>query len=274
MSTVTVTGISSQTSEKEIRDFFSFCGKIQDLKVSPDSDGNGKQTATVTFEKETAAKTAQLLNNTQLGPSQVMVKAASALASTAQSAKEAMSEAMDDHHIAQDDKPRRRIAVEYLAHGYVLTDDAINRLMAMDEQHGLSARFMEITQNLNNKTRATEKAQAVDTKLGVSTTANSIWNSVTSFVDAITDNPTGHKLRDFYTSGVKQVTDVHNEAKHLAELKKKQGQGQGQDQTGANTSSGTAAAGDHSEKQSVEPAHQTSGSTTTAPLGQASNTQL
>ncbi|KAI7323558.1 hypothetical protein KC315_g8478, partial [Hortaea werneckii] len=65
MSTVHVKGISSQTSEKEIRDFFSFCGKIQSLSVTPESsDANSTQSASVTFEKETAAKTALLLDNT------------------------------------------------------------------------------------------------------------------------------------------------------------------------------------------------------------------
>merc|ERR1711939_960618 len=77
MSTVHVKGISSQTSEKEIRDFFSFCGKIQSLSVTPESsDANSTQSASVTFEKETAAKTALLLDNTQLGPAQVSVSSA------------------------------------------------------------------------------------------------------------------------------------------------------------------------------------------------------
>lgn len=31
--------------------------------------------------------------------------------------------------------------------------------------------------------------------------------------------PTGQKLRDFYNQGSKQVLDVHNEARHLANLK-------------------------------------------------------
>merc|ERR1712029_1090102 len=80
MSTVHVKGISSQTSEKEIRDFFSFCGKIQSLSVTPESsDANSTQSASVTFEKETAAKTALLLDNTQLGPAQVSVSSAKSL---------------------------------------------------------------------------------------------------------------------------------------------------------------------------------------------------
>ncbi|OMP85119.1 Protein vip1 [Diplodia seriata] len=71
MASVHVENIASQTTEKEVRDFFSFCGKIQSLSVTPLNEGT--QSATVTFEKETAAKTALLLDNTQLGPAQVKV---------------------------------------------------------------------------------------------------------------------------------------------------------------------------------------------------------
>merc|ERR1711900_90926 len=67
-STVNVKNISSATSEKEIKDFFSFCGKISSIEVTKSGES---QNATVTFEKETAAKTALLLDNTQLGATQV-----------------------------------------------------------------------------------------------------------------------------------------------------------------------------------------------------------
>lgn len=52
--TVHVKNISSSTTDKEVRDFFSFCGKISNLSVTKESDGN--QSAAVTFEKPTAAK--------------------------------------------------------------------------------------------------------------------------------------------------------------------------------------------------------------------------
>lgn len=57
--TVHVTGISSSTSEKEVRDFFSFCGKISDLTTK--NEGDGKQSAAVTFEKATAAKVIRIV---------------------------------------------------------------------------------------------------------------------------------------------------------------------------------------------------------------------
>jgi hypothetical protein len=39
------------------------------------------------------------------------------------------------------------------------------------------------------------------------------------------NTPTGQKLRTFYDQGTRQVMDVHNEARHLANLKKQHGGG-------------------------------------------------
>merc|ERR1711967_21753 len=77
--TVNVKGISHETTEKEVRDFFSFCGKISDLTLTPKSQDETSKSYAVSFEKPTAAKTALLLDNTQLGSNHVNVTAASDL---------------------------------------------------------------------------------------------------------------------------------------------------------------------------------------------------
>lgn len=215
--TVHVEGISAQTTEKEVRDFFSFCGKISNLSVTPTSnDSSSPKSASVTFEKETAAKTALLLDNTQLGPSQVTVKSAASLGDLAGTSKE---ETHDEHDVAQEDKPRSRIVAEYLAHGYVISDKIIERALALDKQHGVSTRFTSALQNFDSKYKATEKARAADEKYAVSKSATNAWNSFNSYFDSALNTPTGQKLRRFYTEGNKQVVDVHNEARHLANLK-------------------------------------------------------
>ena|ERR1700759_199013 len=92
-------------------------GKIASLSVTANSnDSNATKSATVTFEKETAAKTALLLDNTQLGPNQVTVKSAASLDDLAGPQK---GEDREEHEVAQEDKPRSRIVAEYLAHGSV-----------------------------------------------------------------------------------------------------------------------------------------------------------
>ncbi|KAL1636523.1 Protein vip1 [Neofusicoccum ribis] len=217
MASVHVENIASQTTEKEVRDFFSFCGKIQSLSVTPTKDGS--QSATVTFEKETAAKTALLLDNTQLGPAQVKVTSSKSFDELSGGKS---PEHGEEEHIPQEEKPRGRIFAEYLAHGYVISDNAIERALALDKQHGVSSRFTTALKSFDDKYKATEKAQAVDTKYAISQKAGAGWRSLSSYFDKAIGTPTGQKLRQFYDQGNKQVLDVHNEARHLADLKKQQ----------------------------------------------------
>merc|ERR1712029_1280840 len=185
-STVNVKNISSATSEKEIKDFFSFCGKISSIEVTKSGES---QNATVTFEKETAAKTALLLDNTQLGATQVQVSSATG-SNDDDGGHFTQNTERDSDEITQEEKPRARIAAEYIAHGYVLGD------------------------------QATHKAKSVDQSYGVTQKANNLLTGLTSYFEKAAGTPTGQKLVNFYTQSSKQVQDIHAEARRLADLKK------------------------------------------------------
>lgn len=214
-SVVHVSGIDAKTSEKDIRDFFSFCGKISGLTIE-ESTGEATPTksATVTFEKETAAKTALLLDSTQLGPAQIHVTSGTSSGATGTKSSE-----LEDDEVTQEDKPRSRIVAEYLAHGYVIGDKAIERAIALDQQHGVSTKFMNALTSFDSKYKVADKARAVDEKTGATGHASFAWNTMASYYDKAVNTPTGQKLRTFYDQGNKQVMDVHNEARHLANLK-------------------------------------------------------
>ena len=122
-------------------------GKITDLKITPSGE---TQDATVTFEKETAAKTALLLDNTQLGATQVQVTSATGSTDDDGSHFTKNTE-RDSDDITQEEKPRSRIVAEYLAHGYVVGDQAIQRAIDLDQKHGVSTRFMSTIQSMNEK---------------------------------------------------------------------------------------------------------------------------
>ncbi|KAK3172060.1 hypothetical protein OEA41_004144 [Lepraria neglecta] len=214
---VHVKNIAHQTSEKEVRDFFSFCGKITSLSVTPTSEAADSQSATVTFEKETAAKTALLLDNTQLGSSQVSVSSAAGISELAGSNNE--EEPREGHDISQEDKPRSRIVAEYLAHGYVLSDAALQRAIALDNKHGVSSRFTNALANFDAKYKATDKAKGLDESYGVTNKAYSVWGGLNSYYEKAIGTPTGQKLASFYTQTDKQVRDIHTEARRLADMK-------------------------------------------------------
>lgn len=182
----------------------------------------------MTFDKSTAGKTATLLDQTQLGANTVTVKADPSSASDkdtpigespATGSNIASSSVEHDNDVDQEDKPRSRIIAEYLAHGYVISDKAIEHALALDQQHGISTRFTKALQDFDSKYNATERVQQVDKKLGVTENANKAWATMYSYFDKASDTPSGRKLHNFYQQGSKQVLDVHNEARRLATLK-------------------------------------------------------
>jgi len=218
---VHVKNISKETSEKEIKDFFSFCGKIEKLEVTSEGE---TQNATVTFEKETAAKTALLLDNTQLGSTQVSVSSATGGDDFGHSAVDS-----DSDELTQEQKPRSRIIAEYLAHGYAIGDQTTQRAIDLDKQHGITNRFLQTLQKLDERTKASTKAKEVDDKYAITTkatnVASTLWSGLNSYYEKAAGTPTGQKLVDFYTKGSQQVQDIHTEARRLADLKKKEAAG-------------------------------------------------
>ena len=128
-------------------------------------------------------------------------------------------EPQDGDAITQEDKPRSRIIAEYLAHGYVISDKAIERSLAVDQQHGVSNRFMSALTNFNEKYKVSERTAQMDERYGVSNKAQQGWLGLSSYFDKAMGTPTGQRLRGFYEQGQKQVMDVHSEARHLASLK-------------------------------------------------------
>ena len=172
-----------------------------------------------------AAKTALLLDNTQLGPSQVHVSSAASLDQIASSTSKSAEGQEDDGDITQEDKPRSRIVAEYLAHGYALSDHAITQAIALDQKHGVSQRFTNALAAFDSKYKATDKAKGIDSSYRITEKAQTGYQALTSYFEKAIGTPTGQKLAAFYTKSNKQVVDIHNEARRLADLKKQQAGG-------------------------------------------------
>jgi len=220
MATVHVSNISPKTSEKEIKDFFSFCGKISDISITPSSsEPNAPLSATVTFERESAAKTALLLDNTPLGDSAVKVETTASLDELSKSAAEDTAGQPDNSEdIRQEDKPRSAVLAEYLAHGYVIGDKALEKGIELDEKHGVTQKFTAYLNKLDQRFKATDKARAVDNTYGVTDKTMQGVNTLQRYFES---TALGRNIREFYKQGSKQVMDIHAEARRLADLKKK-----------------------------------------------------
>lgn len=238
--TVHVSNISPTTAPQELRDFFSFCGKIASLSLSPTSNAaDATQSATVTFERSSAAKTALLLDQTRLGGNNVHVEAAHTLDEIANGRTAGASEDeptfgadtdptyTGEQGPRQEDKPRSAILAEYLSAGYAVGDTALQKGIELDQKAGISTRFTNLLHTLDAKFGAAEKAKSVDATYHVTDKIKETSNVLTHYFESALNTPTGKKIRDFYATGAKQVVDIHNEALRLAEIKKQNAQKEG-----------------------------------------------
>lgn len=214
MASVHVSNIAPQTNEVTLKEFFSFCGEIENTKYEPTEGKPG--TATITFKRESAAHNAHLVDNTELDGYPLKVELAQSISDLAGSHQ---TTADTDEHIKQEDKPRAAIAAEYLAHGYLIGDQALQKALDLDKKHGISSRFTSYLQTLNSKVKATDTARGIDTSYGVTDKAKQSFNVFQQYFERAMDTPTGQKVRAFYTEGSKQVMDIHTEALRLKDLK-------------------------------------------------------
>ena len=114
---------------------------------------------------------------------------------------------------------------EYLAHGYVISDQAIQSAISLDNKHGVSTRFTNALTAFDSKYKATDRAKGIDASYGIIDKANAGWKGINSYFEKALGTPTGQKLANFYTQGDKQVRDIHAEARRLADMKSGKGGG-------------------------------------------------
>jgi len=131
-----------------------------------------------------------------------------------------------EHHVPQEEKPRSGIAAEYLAKGYTLSDNILQKAIEMDQKKGISQRFLTyihgLDQTIGSKLggpeptlseKAYNTAKSIDQKQGISIKASSYYEKALS-------SPFGKKVYDFYSTTSKQVLDIHEEARRIADHQK------------------------------------------------------
>ncbi|CCX33339.1 hypothetical protein FPQ18DRAFT_322469 [Pyronema domesticum] len=224
-STVHVKNIASSTTETELTNFFSFCGKITAHTLTPESGApDSPLSATITFNSPSAASTAVLLDGTPLNHVPLQVTAAHSIEEIAGSHLAPTAAIGPDGEIPQEAKPRSTIFAEYLASGYLIGDTALHKGIELDKKHQITPKFAgALTSAFNfveNKLGATQRARAVNEQYHVTEKAWGFTGGLARYFEKALDNPTGQKVRHFYESSEKQILDIHTEAKRLAELKK------------------------------------------------------
>jgi hypothetical protein len=79
-----------------------------------------------------------------------------------------------------------------------------------------------------------------------------VLTGLSSYFEKASHTPTGKRIVDFYTTSQRQVQDVHNEARRLAELKKEEAGGDLYKATGLDKVLGRFGQGGSQEKKEKE----------------------
>ncbi|KAK4048491.1 hypothetical protein OIO90_005822 [Microbotryomycetes sp. JL221] len=210
--TVTVANLSSTTTDDTLSHFFSFCGKIESIQ----HEGT---TAKVAFVKESACKTALMLNGGTLDGSTISVTSSDVETPTLANVstdKPTSTTSTTEGEVEQEDKPKSAIAAEYLAHGYILKYGISQRFLSFFTP--LAERLQQASQPHLDK--AQTKLAQVDEKQGLSAKANAAAIIGTKYYNAALSSTFGAKVHAFYTRAEKNVRDVHEEALRIKESKK------------------------------------------------------
>jgi len=222
---VQVSNVAATTTNDKLQDYFAFCGKITGISVTTDASEKTK-TAVISFEKATAAKTALMLNDGTLDNATITVT------SETEHTDEAPPTVPADYPIEQTDKPRAGIVAEYLAKGYVLSDAILQRAIEVDQKQGISTRFLSYLKHLDNtvgqkmfkpatdggtsptvSSKFTATVKSVDEQRGIRKTA-------TDYYSKALESPLGQRVFTFYSNTSKQVSDIHEEARRIANIHK------------------------------------------------------
>lgn len=168
-----------------------------------------------------ASQTARLIDNTKLNGNLIHIEPTGLDSATTK----ITPVHSDGRPFSQSEKPRTRILAEYLAYGYHISDQIIEKGIEFDKTNGISAAFQRVLKNFDdnfaswdNKHHVSERAVRTDEKHHFLDQAKHALNSLESYFEKALGTKRGLKLRQFYEEGNKSVHDVHNEAKHLASL--------------------------------------------------------
>ncbi|KAF9782512.1 hypothetical protein BJ322DRAFT_1076396 [Thelephora terrestris] len=218
---VKVTNISPSTTESQLHEYFTFCGKIASIDFDEKSS---PKSALIHFEKAPAAKTALMLNGGTLNDAHLTVASEEVESDDEESRPPTPRASLD-----QTDKPRAAIAAEYLAKGYALSDQVLQRAIELDKKQGISKRFLSYFHSVDSTLgqKALGPDQTISGKVQASVSGGitqartfdeqkGVTKKIGDYYTRALGTSVGQKVQDFYTTTTKHVRDIHEEASRIA----------------------------------------------------------
>lgn len=156
-STVKVNNLSTKATERDIHDFFSFSGEIEHIELQ--SNGDGPNTAFVTFKDPEALDTAILLSGATIVDQIVSISEVEDYHPSpgASDMHQALPAAGTGSAIGGVVNRAQDVMTSMLAKGYVLGKDAMNKAKTFDEKHQLSANATATVSSIDRKIGFTQK---------------------------------------------------------------------------------------------------------------------
>jgi len=183
-----VTNIAPAATEKTVTDFFSFCGKISRLSLRRAVAADGSHEAVVSFETESAAKTALLLTSALIIDRPIVVapyvQSATLLTDvplpgeTITSGDNIQNKAFA---VPDDQRTKTSVVASMIAAGYMLGVDSVAKAKDYDERHSISAQLKVGAEELK------KKVLEVDQAYQISATAAALTAAATAQVKAVDD---------------------------------------------------------------------------------------
>ncbi|KAK6280116.1 hypothetical protein POUND7_020383 [Theobroma cacao] len=185
--TAEITSLSPKASEKDVRDFFAYCGAIEHVEII--RCGEYASTAYVTFKDAYSLETAVLLSGATIVDQSVCIARWGSNIDDAYPWEGSSWKALEDTsstvtHMDQFvSTPGEAVTVvkKMLAKGYVLGKDALIKAKELDESYQVSATAAAKVSELSNKIGLTDKintsmetVKSVDEKYHVSDITKSV----------------------------------------------------------------------------------------------------
>jgi len=223
---VRVFNLSPSSEEQVVKDFFRFCGKIDDFAMIKTENGNSLE-ALICFEKEGAAKTALMLSNATIGDR--VIKVEPFYKDTNPEAAQAESnevpgtsrghQADDSQNKASTSSATSNYFSTLLSTGFQLTQTVLHGAKTLDETYGIStqaAAYIEKakaeTKKLDEKYHVSERAVDIDSKLGIRDKLTQAVSTATVLGKQALETEQGKKVYGLYEKAASTAYELRDEA--------------------------------------------------------------
>jgi len=168
---VKVANVSPIADEKIVKDFFIFCGRIQQFELITDKTTLDQQKmALIEFESPSAAKTAILLSGAQIIDRHISVAPLSQgydlgdVISGVPTGHE-LTQNIKEKQLIQENKSKSSIVAEILASGYILSSQIIETARKFDERMGISTTAKNVKDQIEQKVHECAEVYGMNQKV-------------------------------------------------------------------------------------------------------------